>query len=160
MNFRINWLARAKTITGALTITFMALWVNIAYAGLNDDLFKAIEQGDLNQVKNLIVEGAEVNAKSSDNGTTALIVASSGGHLEIVQALLAAGADVNAIIERGFTALIVASSRGHLEIVLALLAAEADVNARTENGFTALTAASSKEYQKIVEQLIKAGAHY
>ena len=43
--------------------------------------------------------------------------ASGKGHPEITQALLAAGADVNAKSERGFTALMLASENGHSEIV-------------------------------------------
>ena len=60
------------------------------------------------------------------------------GHLEVVQALLAAKADVNAKAANGGTALMVASQTGHLEVVQALLAAKADVNAKAANGVTAL----------------------
>jgi ankyrin repeat protein len=44
-----------------------------------------------------------VNAKSSD-GRTALMLASQNGHLEVVQALLAAKADVDTKNVRGGTA--------------------------------------------------------
>jgi ankyrin repeat protein len=57
--------------------------------------------------------------------------ASSGGHLETVTALIAAGADVHAVADRwhGYTALMFASEEGHLEVVTALLGAGADVSA-------------------------------
>jgi serine/threonine-protein phosphatase 6 regulatory ankyrin repeat subunit B len=43
----------------------------------------------------LLAAGADVNAKDKD-GVTALMWASQGGHITVVQALLAAKADVNA----------------------------------------------------------------
>ena len=74
--------------------------------------------------------------------TTALIEASSSGHLEVVQALLAAKADVNAKATSNVygevTALMLASDNGHLELVQALLAARADVDAKSSDGVTAL----------------------
>ena len=56
--------------------------------------------------------------------------AAQNGHLEIVQALLAAGAEVNAKTDKGLTALIEAIEKGHTETVQALLAAGAEVNAK------------------------------
>ena len=65
--------------------------------------------------------------------TTALMEASSNGHLEVVQALLAAKADVNAkrrLNSKGpDMALTIASLNGHVNVVQALLAGKADVNA-------------------------------
>ena len=95
---------------------------------------------------------------SGTNGYTALLVAALEGHPEVVRALLAAKADVNAKRGDGATALMFASAGkrfGHVEsgtmlpsgqvverfilpelpqpqeIVQALLAAKADVNAKT-----------------------------
>ena len=55
-------------------------------------------------VRYLIEMKADVNA-ASENGTTALMVASSQGQIEIVRLLLNAGADLNKITENGETAL-------------------------------------------------------
>ena len=65
------------------------------------------------------------------NGRTALQAAAGGGHLEVVERLLAAKADVNAAAagDNGRTALQAAAGGGHLEVVERLLAAKADVNA-------------------------------
>jgi FOG: Ankyrin repeat len=70
-----------------------------------------------------------------------LFVASLQGHLEIVQALLAAKADVNAKVNDGPSALLMASQQGHVEVVRTLLAANADVNAAAANGATPLLSA-------------------
>ena len=53
--------------------------------------------------------------------------AAGGGHTEVVQALIAAGADVNARDYGGGTALMDAAGEGHVEIVRDLIAAGADV---------------------------------
>ena len=65
-------------------------------------------------------------AAQNIGGNTALIGASIMGHIETVQALLAAGADKEVKNDDGNTALILAIEEGHTEIVQALLAAGAD----------------------------------
>jgi uncharacterized protein len=52
--------------------------------------------------------------------------ASEKGHVDVVQALLAKGAEVNAKNNNGATALIWASIQGHVDVVQALLAKGAD----------------------------------
>ena len=105
-------------------------------------------------------DGIDVNAKNSE-GYTALILASSNGHKEIVEMLLEKGADVNAKDKYNATALIKASSNGHKEIVEMLLEKGADVNAKTHNGSTALIKASENKHTEIVAMLLdkKYGAY-
>ncbi|KAH8812078.1 hypothetical protein F5884DRAFT_831783 [Xylogone sp. PMI_703] len=84
----------------------------------------------------------------------ALMDASRYGHLGIVNALIAAGADVNS---DGGIALLTAIRHGHLEIVNSLIAAGADVNLEIYN-ITPLQCATGKGYLDIVNFLIAAGA--
>jgi serine/threonine-protein phosphatase 6 regulatory ankyrin repeat subunit B len=81
--------------------------------------------------------------------TTALMAASSGGHLASVPALITAKADVNATGRSkstdGITALSLASSKGHLDVVQALLAAKADVNAGSISALYYATAAGNAD---------------
>jgi ankyrin repeat protein len=74
----------------------------------------------------------------SDDGVSPLIAAASEGHVEIVKALLKAGADVNSKDKDATTALMAASARGHKDVVEALLEAKPDVNLQNEDGHTAL----------------------
>jgi ankyrin repeat protein len=98
-----------------------------------------------------------IDAKMTD-GTTALILASQNGHHEVVQALIAAKANVNANSEDGATALIMASKNGHQEVVQTLINAKASVNAKARNGITALTMASKNGHLKVVQLPKNAGA--
>ena len=58
------------------------------------------------------------------------MVASVQGHKEVVELLLAKGADVNAKTTDGTTALMVASMKDHKEVVETLLDKGADINAK------------------------------
>ena len=60
------------------------------------------------------------------------------GHLHIVRASIAAGADVSATDKEGWTALHVAARWGHLTVVQALIQAGAGVSATDKDGRTAL----------------------
>ncbi|KAK2492368.1 hypothetical protein MC885_008685, partial [Smutsia gigantea] len=64
----------------------------------------------------------DVNAKASQAGQTALMLAVSHGRIDMVKGLLACGADVNLQDDEGSTALMCASEHGHVEIVKLLLA--------------------------------------
>jgi cytohesin len=64
--------------------------------------------------------------------------AARAGHIEAVKQHLAAGADVNAKLDRGYTALQFAAGRGHKEIAELLIAEGADVNAKDDDGDTPL----------------------
>ena len=62
------------------------------------------------------------------NGKTALILAAGKGHVNIVELLLAAEANVNLKDDNGDTALILAAIKGHEEIVKQLIAVKASLN--------------------------------
>jgi ankyrin repeat protein len=123
------------------------------FACANSSLISAAEAGNLDSVRQLIHDKADVNCRDSRDDPV-LLVAARSGHVEVVQALIAAGANVNAKTHRwGHTALSAASEQGHLEVVQALIAAGADVNAGG-----ALDAASGQGRLEVVRTLIAAGA--
>ena len=92
------------------------------------------------------------------NGGTALMAASFNGHREVVQALLAKGAQVNAQDSNGVTALILASLQGHIEVVQALLDKGADVNAKANDGGTARMVACFNGHRDVAQTLLDKGA--
>ena len=79
--------------------------------------------------------------------------------IEMVEFLVAAGANVDDCGRDGTTALIHASSSGRLELVKVLLAAGADPNARNNQGRTALINACQKKRLQVVRALLAAGAY-
>ncbi|XP_018592318.1 KN motif and ankyrin repeat domain-containing protein 1-like [Scleropages formosus] len=76
---------------------------------------------DMRVVEELFSKG-DVNAKASQAGQTALMLAVSHGRMDMVKALLVCGADINVQDDEGSTALMCASEHGHVEIVKLLLA--------------------------------------
>ena len=80
------------------------------------------------------------------------------GNTDAVQALIDAGANVDAKDEYGWTALMEAAARGHTATVQALLEGGADVNAKEKEGSTALMWAAFWGHTDTVQALLDAGA--
>jgi ankyrin repeat protein len=81
-------------------------------------------------IKELIAAGAAVNAVSKGEGKfAALHFAARAGHHDAVEALLAAGADLNLRTGDGNTALHLALVNSHFDLALALIEKGADVRA-------------------------------
>jgi cytohesin len=83
--------------------------------------------------------------------------AARAGHIEAVKQHLAAGADVNAKLDRGYTALQFAAGRGHKEIAELLIAEGADVNAKDDDGDTPLDQAILDKQTETADLLRKHG---
>ncbi|XP_015235822.1 PREDICTED: KN motif and ankyrin repeat domain-containing protein 3 [Cyprinodon variegatus] len=99
------------------------------------------EEEDMAVVKKLFSQG-NVNAKASQAGQTALMLAVSHGRQEMVQALLECGADVNVQDDEGSTALMCASEHGRAEIVKLLLEQPGcDISIMDNDGSNALSIA-------------------
>ena len=93
-------------------------------------------------------------------GWTALTRASIKGYLDIVKALLAAGADKDKVDEDGDTPLMMAATQGCLKVVQVLLKAGAKVDKADKYGHTALIGATDNGHTQVVEALLKAGADF
>ena len=91
-------------------------------------LMFAARGGDLASAKLLVAAGANVNDAAA-YGVTATILAAHSGNGDLVEFLLAKGADPN-IAKAGYTALHAALLRGNKKAVVALLAHGADPNAK------------------------------
>lgn len=124
---------------------------------LDRQLVRAAARGDVPGVRQLIKDGAQVNAVD-ELGNTALLMAAREGDLETARALLRAGADVDG---RGgsLTPLGQAALRGHTHMVRLLLRSGAQVDATGVNEQSPLMNAVKLNHPGVVALLLKAGAN-
>jgi hypothetical protein len=108
-------------MTEAILPALAMAWVVLA-GGKEDEMLRAVRQGDVAAVKALLDQGVPVDVKFRYDRTP-LSFAADRGHMEIVKLLLERGADVAA--QDTFyqmTPLSSACMKGHVEIVKLLLA--------------------------------------
>ncbi|XP_037361724.1 KN motif and ankyrin repeat domain-containing protein 2 [Talpa occidentalis] len=110
-------------------------------------------QDDIETVLQLFRLG-DVNAKASQAGQTALMLAVSHGRVDVVKALLACEADVNVQDDDGSTALMCACEHGHKEITGLLLAVPScNISLTDHDGSTALMVALDAGQSEIASML-------
>ena len=99
-----------------------------------------IRRNQFEDVRNMIETVPGFALAVTKENQTALMLACDRREidLDIVTALLDAGADVNAKDKFGCTALTYAVKGGHIQVVEALLKAGVDINIKNENGLTAI----------------------
>jgi ankyrin repeat protein len=129
-------------------------------------LHAAAETGQEHAIKLLIAAGADVNAVAyhpdvacdSSQEQTPPHLATLGRHAEVVQQLLAAGADVDAADIDGCAAFHIAAVSGDSHLVQLLLGAWADVDAVNADRVTPLHSAAGQGSAVVVRLLLSAGA--
>ena len=119
----------------------------------NDDqdgvgnLLRATEEGVAPEVERLLRWPLQTDCTQAEDGATALILASVGGHLEVARLLCEAEADKDKANHSGSTALIIASDNGHLEVARLLCEAGADKDKADQDGDTALILVSDNRHR-------------
>ncbi len=106
-------------------------------------LIEAAIHGRFEEVKRLLDEGADVNAKDII-GVTLLMHASAGGKITVVRLLLDRGADVMAKDNYGNTAMILASKTSHFDVVKLLEQTYEDKIKQTSQDTSAISSAPNK----------------
>jgi len=105
------------------------------------------------------VEDGTNEAGSTDLGVTPLIAAARAGHPDVVDVLLAAGADANAADARGRTPLIAAVDSGDRVSAGLLMARDADLHAVDDTGRSALDIAREKGRWDLVDLISVRAKH-
>jgi ankyrin repeat protein len=139
--------------------------------------------GKMTEVETLIAKGADVNAhfgfdsritqrilgskEDRDTGlesyfrntNTPLHYAADRGHKDIVELLIAKGADINAKNNDGQTPLHYAVEKGHNDIAELFIADGADINAKNNEGQTLVDIAVNQNRSEVVKLLVAKGAN-
>ncbi|HEY44850.1 MAG TPA: hypothetical protein G4O11_12795 [Anaerolineae bacterium] len=125
----------------------------------NDMLFAAAKDGNLQNARNAIAQGADVNARDASlMRCTPLRWASIYGHLGVARLLVQKGADVNARdLRKGVAPLRCAVE--HPAVVKLLVENGAEVDATDNDGWTALLHACAEGYLESAKILIEHGAN-
>jgi ankyrin repeat protein len=129
-----------------------------AEVGRYTGLLAAAARGDAEQIRSLVAGGAKVDVRDG-HGRTPLHVAAFARHHDAMRALVAAGADPNALESDRYdivTIAAVADDVRTLDVALELGASAKNVTSRYDG--TALIAAAHLGHADVVRRLIRAGA--
>ncbi len=106
-----------------------------------------------------VVAATEVHPDATRGGAgTSLMASAYVGAVELVQDLVARGADLEARDESGYTALMYAANAAEDEVVRLLVDAGADVDARDRQGATPIMFAAQQGALRSIKKLLSAGA--
>jgi ankyrin repeat protein len=83
-----------RFITGKVLALILTITFTTFLSSCSKSIHQAAYGGDINAVKVLIAEGADINALD-EKGCTALAIAAQAGNFELVKILVESGADVN-----------------------------------------------------------------
>jgi predicted membrane chloride channel (bestrophin family) len=125
---------------------------------IQESLHDAVRTGDTVELQRLLSNGANVNAKDSDDQVTPLHVAASGDNADAANILIEARADVDAQNGSGITPLMGAAENNATGVAELLLSARAQVNAVDSEDMTPLHWVARLGHLDFAALLISAGA--
>ncbi len=144
----------AETVTALLKYRAKVNYRNLAG---DSALMLAVLRGHDKTVDALLAGGAQVN----NDGWAPLHYAAFEGRTELVERLLAAGADPKALAPNQANALMLAARNGHVDVVRRLLKTDIDLDQRNDAGLTAdewaLTTANTDAAELIRSERIRRG---
>lgn len=131
--------------------------VSASERALGRQLVAAMQEGQMDEARELIAAGADVNSFAPGDGTP-LVIAARLGDRAMVELLLERGADVNQRAPGDGNPLIMASAFGHVDIVALLVERGADVNGVVRGDETPLINAAWRNQLDVAQYLIDHGA--
>jgi hypothetical protein len=130
---------------------------------INLDMFKAVEEGDIELVEQLIKSGVSVNIQDEYNSTP-LYKAVLYNHIELAKVLLDHYANPNMPCRAGLTALHIAAENGNKEILELLVQKNGNIDSVNVDGSSIMHSAAigikdGKDNWGIIEWLVNQGAN-
>ena len=119
-------------------------------------LHQAAAAGDVQSIRVLVAAGAKLDQRDTAD-LTPIAYAVRNGSLPATKALIAAGADVNVVMQ-GKSLLMHVVAQGSLLMAQVLIQAGADVNYQAASGETALTLARDRRQEDLEMLLLQSGA--
>lgn len=149
-----------KAVMLGLAIGLMLWWSPGLRAEKLIFFVDAVRENRIDDVKELLKSGADVNAKDMFGGNTGLHWSARLGLAEMARLLIENGADPNARNDDNDTPLHWAAREGQKELVVILLAHRAKVNAVGKAGWTPLRWAEAQGHKDLARILVAAGAQH
>lgn len=115
--------------------------------------FDWVKEGNMTTLKSLLEVGGDRDLnEQDDDGMTMLHWASDRGHSDIIEILLARGANINAQDNMKQTALHYACSCNHVEAVRLLVSRNADTQLEDEDGLRPADCSSDPEIKRLINR--------
>ena len=145
---------RPKLLSAVVLLMLAASGMAVEGQVKKSDLFlEAVKNKDRGVVKQLLLDGVDVDTRDS-RGRTALLIATHHDLPEMAEILISAGANVNARDDINDTAYLYAGAEGRLEILRMTIEAGADLKSVNRYGGTALIPAAHHGEVETVKYLL------
>jgi len=130
----------------------------VVFAGCGEEarvqgLVDAAGRGDVEAVRSLLADGADVDERWGD-GRTAVTAAALGDHVEVARVLIAAGADVDLQDSDRNNPLLVTGETGSVAMLREVLRGDPDPDATNRYGGVALIPASDRGHVEYVRAIL------
>ncbi|KAI1243340.1 hypothetical protein IHE44_0000935, partial [Lamprotornis superbus] len=120
-------------------------------------LMVASYYGHIDCVRELVLQGADINLQR-ESGATSLFFAAQQGHNDVVKFLFSFGASTEFKNKDGGTALLAACQYGHAKVVETLLKHGANIHDQLYDGASAIFLAAQGGYLDVIRLLLSSGA--
>lgn len=123
-------------------------------------LFCASEEGNVEGLKELVGMAQNIDLTTANrHGETAVHMAASGGHTEVLKFLQAKGVDVSIQDKNGDSAVYWAARQGHLDVLRHLKDENVPLDSQNKSGESALHVAARYGHAAVVDFLCSAGTN-
>lgn len=119
-----------------------------------EKLYSAATHGDVKEIKAMIKQGVDIEAKGKEKAT-AIHYAAKNDHVGVIKLLYYSGCDIDAEDQVGKTPLYWAAKHGSAAAARTLLTFGADRNSRTVTGWTALHTAARDGHEEVIAVLLE-----